>query len=131
LKKCVLKDDLCPYCKFQEESIIHALWSCPSAQDVWGSGSMVFQKCPSSFPGMVEIVSFFFNRLDDDFLSLMVAVFCSIWMRRNKLVFEGQFSFSLTVFKDASRRHEEYQSALKKDEMVRQLHSSTLISSKS
>jgi hypothetical protein len=48
---------------------------------------MVFQKCPSSFPGMVELVSFLFNRLDDDFLSLMVTVFRSIWMRRNKLVF--------------------------------------------
>jgi hypothetical protein len=78
LKKCVLKDDLCPCCKFQEESIIHALWSCPSAQDVWGSGSLVFQKCPSSFPGMVELVSFLFNKLDDGFLSLMVAVFRSI-----------------------------------------------------
>jgi hypothetical protein len=65
------------------------------------------------------------------FLSLMVAVFRSIWMRRNKLVFEGQFSSPLTVFKDASRRQEEYQSALKKNEMVRQLHYSTLISSKS
>jgi len=87
LKKHVVKDDLCPYCKIQEESILHALWSCPSAQDVWGSGFMVFQKCHSSFPGIVELVSFLFNRLDDDFLSLMVAIFCSIWLRRNKLVF--------------------------------------------
>jgi hypothetical protein len=131
LKKGVMKDDLCPCCKFQEESILHALWSCLSAKDVWGSGSMVFQKCPSSFPGIVELVSFLFNRLDDDFLSLMVAVFRSIWMRRNKLVFEGQFSSPLTVFKDASRHHEEYRSTLKKDEMARQLHSSTLNSSKS
>jgi ribonuclease HI len=37
----------------------------------------------------------------------------------------------LTVFKDASRRHEEYRSALKKDEMLRQSHSSTLNSNKS
>jgi hypothetical protein len=131
LKKGVMKDDLCPCCKFQEESILHALWSCLSAQDVWGSGFMVFQKCASSFPGIVELVSFLFNRLDDDFLSLMVAVFRSIWMRRNKLVFEGQFSSPLTVFKDASRHHEEYRSTLKKDEMARQLHSSTLNSSKS
>jgi hypothetical protein len=42
LKKGVVEDDLCPCCKIQEESIIHALWSCPSAQDVWGSGSIVF-----------------------------------------------------------------------------------------
>jgi hypothetical protein len=131
LKKHVVKDDLCPYCKIQEESILHALWSCFSARDVWGSGSMVFQKCPYSFPSIIELVSFLFNRLDDDFLSLMVAVFRSIWMRRNKLVFEDQFSSPLTVFKDASRHHEEYRSALMKDEMVKQLHSSTHNSSKS
>jgi hypothetical protein len=32
-----------------------------------GSGFMIFKKCPSSFPSMVELVSFLFNRLDDDF----------------------------------------------------------------
>lgn len=59
---------------------------------------MAFQKCHSSFPGIVELVSFLFNRLDDDFLCLMVAVFRSIWMRRNKL-FEGRFSSPLTALK--------------------------------
>jgi hypothetical protein len=28
---------------------------------------MIFKKCPSFFPGMVELVYFLFNRLDDDF----------------------------------------------------------------
>jgi hypothetical protein len=108
LKKGVVEDDLCPCCKIQEESIIHALWIFPSAQDVWGSGSIVFQKCPSMFSGMVELVSFLFNRLNDDLLSLMVAVFCSIWLRRNKLVFEEHFYSPLTVFNDASRHYEDF-----------------------
>jgi len=129
-KKCVLNDDLCPCCKFQEESTLHALWSCPGAQDVWGSGSLAFQKCPSFFPGMCELLSFLFNRLDDVSLSLMVAVFRCIWMRRNKLIFEKQFSSPLSVFKEALRRHEEYWSALKKNDLVRQSHPSSLISSK-
>jgi hypothetical protein len=34
LRKGVVEDGLCPCCKIQEESTIHALWSCPSAQDV-------------------------------------------------------------------------------------------------
>jgi hypothetical protein len=36
---------------------------------------ILFQKCPSIFSGMVELVSFLFNRLNDDLLSLTVAVF--------------------------------------------------------
>jgi hypothetical protein len=58
LRKRVVEDDLCPCCKIQEESIIHALWSCPSTQDVWGCGPITFQKCPSMFTGMVELVFF-------------------------------------------------------------------------
>jgi hypothetical protein len=40
------------------------------------------------FKGMVELVSFSFNRLNNDFLSLTVAVFHSIWLKRNKMIFE-------------------------------------------
>jgi hypothetical protein len=35
---------------------------------------------------MVELVSFMFNRLNDELLGLMVAVFRSIWLRRDKMI---------------------------------------------
>jgi hypothetical protein len=57
------------------------------------------------FNGMVELVSFFFsflfNRLNDDLLSLTIAVFRSIWLRKNKMIFEEQFSSPMMVFKEA------------------------------
>jgi hypothetical protein len=95
----MVENDLCPCCNIQEESIIHALWNCPSAQDVLGCGPSLFQKCPSMFKGMVELVSFLFNILNDDFLSFSVVVFCSIWLRRNNMIFEEQFSSTMTMFK--------------------------------
>ncbi|XP_062152012.1 uncharacterized protein LOC133860414 [Alnus glutinosa] len=32
-KRQVVEDDRCPWCRQEEETIVHALWSCPAAQD--------------------------------------------------------------------------------------------------
>jgi len=119
LRKGVVDNDLCPCCNFEEESIIHALWNCPGAQDVWGCGPILFQKCPSMFIDMVELVSFLFNRLNDDLLSLTIAVFRSIWLRRNKLIFEEQFSSPMTVFKEASKFFEDFKKVNMKEHLIR------------
>jgi hypothetical protein len=79
---------------------------------------------------MVELVFFLFNRLNDDLLSLMVAVFCSIWLRRNKLVFEEHLSSPLTVFNDASRHYENFRLVHLKEKMERKLKTNTFNSSK-
>jgi hypothetical protein len=47
---------------------------------------------------MVELVSLFFNKLNDELLGLMVVLFRSTWQRRNKFVFEEQFSFPSNNF---------------------------------
>jgi hypothetical protein len=46
LRKGVVENDLCPCCHSEVESVIHVLWECPGAQDVWGCGPILFQKCP-------------------------------------------------------------------------------------
>jgi hypothetical protein len=40
----VVDNNLCPVCLLEEESVVHALWDCSGAQDVWGLGPMCFQK---------------------------------------------------------------------------------------
>jgi hypothetical protein len=84
----VVDNDLCPCCQLEVESVIHALWNCPGAQDVWGCGPILFQKCPSIFSDMAELVSYLFTRLNDDLMSLTVVVFHRIWLRRKKMIFE-------------------------------------------
>jgi hypothetical protein len=94
---------------------------------MFGEVALLFsRKCPT-FPGMIELVSLLFNRLNDD---LMVVVFRSIWLRRNKMVFEEQFSSPLTVFNDASRHYKDFRLAHLKEKMVRQLNTNTFNSSK-
>jgi hypothetical protein len=41
--------------------------------------------------------------LNDEFLSLMVVVFRSIWLRGNKMVFDEQFSSPWLVFTEAAK----------------------------
>jgi len=44
----VVKDTACQLCERESESVRHILWSCPSTQDVWGSGVRKFQKGSST-----------------------------------------------------------------------------------
>jgi ribonuclease HI len=104
----VVDNDLCPCCQLEVESVIHALWNCPGAQDVWGCGPILFQKCPSIFSDMAELVSYLFTRLNDDLMSLTVVVFHRIWLRRNKMIFEEQFYSPMKVFIEASQLFEDF-----------------------
>jgi len=90
------------------ESIIHALWCCPDAQDVWGCGPALFQKCPYFFSDIAELISYLLSKLNADLMSLIVVIFHRIWLRRNRLIFEGQFSPPLKVFSDASSLFEDF-----------------------
>jgi hypothetical protein len=108
LRKGVVENDLCPCCQSDVESIIHAVWCCPGAQDVWGCGPVLCQKCPSIFLNMVDLVSYLLSKLNADMMSLAVVVLHRIWLRRNKLVFEGQFSSPVKVFTEASHLFEDF-----------------------
>lgn len=43
-KKSVIQNPSCPICISEEETIVHALWSCPAASDVWGITSTLMRK---------------------------------------------------------------------------------------
>lgn len=44
LKRKVVKELMCPICEREPEMVVHALWGCSVASDVWGGSSRVFQK---------------------------------------------------------------------------------------
>jgi len=117
LRKGVGVDDLCPCCMLEVESVIHVLWCCPGAQDVWGCGSALFQKCPYFFSDFPELISYLLSKLNADLMSLFVLIFHRIWLRRNRLIFEGQFSPPLKVFSDASCLFDDFKRFNSKDSM--------------
>lgn len=100
LQRRVVADNKCPCCEKEDESIFHALWRCPAAQDVWGGGSVVFQKCVSAKESFSHVMEGCIQRFNKENLDLMVVISKRIWLRRKRLVFEGVFTQPSDVFKE-------------------------------
>jgi len=82
----------------KKETLIHAIWPCPAAQDVWGCKLSPFQKCSwevFSFRELFECCNYSF---DKENVELLVFVARAIWFRRNKMLFEGLFTYPDEVF---------------------------------
>jgi hypothetical protein len=86
-RRNIVKDNNCPCCLRERESGLHALWTCPAAQDVWGGGLVIFQKCAFLGDTFMQLVEFCLDRLNTEELSLMAVISRRIWLRRNKFVF--------------------------------------------
>jgi ribonuclease HI len=100
-RRKVLESNMCPCCQREPETTIHALWTCPTAQDVWGAKGSFFHKCNSnatSFKGLLEEMG---SNLSKANVELMVVIARRIWLRRNTLVFEGVFIHPNEVYAKA------------------------------
>jgi hypothetical protein len=100
------------------EHLNHVLWSCPAAQDVWESGSMIFQKCAFNGDRIMQFMEFCLDRLKMDDLNLMAVIARRIRLRRNKLIFESSFSHPQIIYSEAVAQLEEYQRCNKKGDYL-------------
>jgi hypothetical protein len=53
-KRKVIADALCPICRGDIESVGHALWSCPVAQDVWHGCPRKIQNATSDQTSLMD-----------------------------------------------------------------------------
>jgi hypothetical protein len=65
-----------------------------------GAGSC-FQKCGTEYPSFVELFEDFIHRFPKETVELMIVMARCIWLRRNTLVFEGDFRHPSEVFEGA------------------------------
>lgn len=56
-KRKVLEKPLCPICLQEEETIIHAIWSCPAAQDFWHQCSRKIQKHATLVTSLLDLIT--------------------------------------------------------------------------
>jgi len=117
-KRRVIEEANCPCCGLEEESLIHALWTCPAAPDVWGSKTSPFQKCCVSGVTFKEIFEDGLQRFSKENLELLIGVARGIWFRRNKFVFEGTFTHPDEVYTVAVRFIREYKESKQLDQSV-------------
>jgi hypothetical protein len=92
----------------------HILWSCPSAQDVWLECKGKFQKCLSGEVGFMELLEKLLQRLDVEEMQLMVTVARQIWLRRNSVIFGGDFLAPFALVRLAKEQVEAYNATEKR-----------------
>jgi hypothetical protein len=107
-KRKITDDPLCPVCCMEVETVGHALWSCTAARDVWLEGNVSIQKCYSEEDDFCNILRRLFDRLTVEDCDKVACVARQIWLRRNKLVFEGEFTHPKKVFQIAIDQLEFY-----------------------
>jgi hypothetical protein len=93
-KRRIIEDSLCPICNNAIETVGHILWSCESSKDVWAECGRSLQKCSSDEEGFPEIIQKWASKLSEDEMQLAVGVARQIWLRRNSVVFGGDFFIS-------------------------------------
>jgi ribonuclease HI len=105
-KRKILTDALCPICKSEIESVGHALWSCPAAQDVWHECSRRIQKTPLEHTGFMDIFEGLVRRFDEAEIDLFANIARQIWLRRNQWVFTGKFFSPVQILQRATEQLE-------------------------
>jgi hypothetical protein len=73
-RRAVIKDDKCPICKLETETIGHSLWNCQAAKDVWMECPPKIQKSPGDEDDFFAIFMRLEERLLEDDLQLLVFV---------------------------------------------------------
>ncbi|KAJ0096619.1 hypothetical protein Patl1_27305 [Pistacia atlantica] len=92
VKKRVIEEPFCTSCCLEEEDVLHALWGCVAAKDIWSSCSRIFQKMNNNFTDFRELVMVLLSKLEEKYLAEFGVVVSKIWQRRNEFTFKHYFS---------------------------------------
>lgn len=91
LKRRITDDGLCPVSKQHEETSCHILWTCATARDVWTCPTSLLQKRKCIDRGFFNVWEEMISKLQKAKIEEIACICRTLWMRRNKEVFEGRF----------------------------------------
>ncbi|KAJ0008133.1 hypothetical protein Pint_29753 [Pistacia integerrima] len=103
VKKMVIEDPFCPFSCSEEEDVLHALWGCATAKDIWSSCFLIFQKMNSNFTDFRELVMVFLSKLEEKHLAEFGVVVSKIWQRRNEFTFKHHISTPSQIIHHATQ----------------------------
>lgn len=108
-KKSILQNPLCPICTREEEYVIHVLWSCPAAVDVWESKNNSLSKWSNFTLSFQPLSKQMVEKLSSQDMELYAILFRQIWARRNLVIFKDKFKRPANVIQKARLLLEEFQ----------------------
>ncbi|XP_059436609.1 uncharacterized protein LOC132169617 [Corylus avellana] len=91
LRRKVVKEPFCPISEQELKTILHALWDCSAARDIWGCSRRVFQKMTMEGRSFMQTMESIFSKCDLDDFAMFAQLSCHVWFCRNKWVHEGTF----------------------------------------
>ena len=87
----MLEDARCCFCQKADESVLHVLWECGAAQDVWASSAIRLQKAGTVQVDFGQLVASLMPRLSLEELDLFWVICWQIWLQRNLILHGGAF----------------------------------------
>ncbi|KAG6639514.1 hypothetical protein CIPAW_10G106100 [Carya illinoinensis] len=87
--------------KREEETVVHAVWSCVSARGVWSLASKKLQKRGMSPALFVDLFESLLQVLDEVSIQEFVVVARRVWWRRNCFIFNNDFKHPKSVIREA------------------------------
>lgn len=91
IKKCV-DNPLCPICLTKVETVIHALWQCLTANDIWSTNSSLVKKWKMGEEDLLTMWGNLRTKMDMPQSEWMATTMRSIWHRWSEYVFENKLS---------------------------------------
>ncbi|XP_035546588.1 uncharacterized protein LOC118348634 [Juglans regia] len=117
LKK-ITGNPLCPICKLDEETIMHVVWQCPAAGDVWSESSSIMQKMKREEHDLLALWEKLTLKLSELELEEVAVVMRGLWVRRNESIFEDIFKSPSQVISIAQNDLKEYKQALQMNKVA-------------
>lgn len=109
VRRKVVENALCPICHREEETVVHLLWECASASDIWSGSSITLEKSPNAGMDFCHLFASILSRCDATKVALLAVTATRIWLRRNDVVHGGLFTHPLQVLREAKQALEDFQ----------------------
>ncbi|XP_050241207.1 uncharacterized protein LOC126690119 [Quercus robur] len=106
-----LHEDRCDLCRRYPETIVHAIWDCSAAQDVWAGSTVRIQKCGGEFDDFMQLFHAMMAKLSVEELETFLVQCWLIWHHRNSLLYGGSMQHPVQLNKRATDYLKEYQEA--------------------
>ena len=111
IRRRVLESAWCCFCQQETESVLHVLWSCGAAQDVWVGSLGRLQKSSTAQNDFLQLITGLMAKLSSEEWNLFWVICWQIWHQRNMVIHGGVFQHPSSLAKRVVDYLKEYTDA--------------------